>query len=40
MAAPTARSSRDIRPAIAMIQISGLIDPSMMVKIETDAILE
>jgi enamine deaminase RidA (YjgF/YER057c/UK114 family) len=31
---------KDIRPASAMIQISGLIDPSMMVEIEADAILE
>jgi enamine deaminase RidA (YjgF/YER057c/UK114 family) len=31
---------KDIRPASAMIQISGLIDPSMMVEIEADAIVE
>ena len=31
---------KEIRPASAMIQISGLIDPDMMVEIEADAILE
>jgi enamine deaminase RidA (YjgF/YER057c/UK114 family) len=31
---------REIRPASAMIQISCLIDPDMMVEIEADAILE
>jgi enamine deaminase RidA (YjgF/YER057c/UK114 family) len=31
---------KDIRPATAMIQISGLIDPEMVVEIEADAILE
>jgi len=31
---------RDIRPATAMIQISKLIDPEMVVEIEADAILE
>ena len=31
---------RDIRPATAMIQISKLIDPAMVVEIEADAILE
>jgi enamine deaminase RidA (YjgF/YER057c/UK114 family) len=31
---------RDIRPATAMIQISKLIDPDMVVEIEADAILE
>lgn len=31
---------KDIRPASAMIQISGLIDPSMVVEIEADAMLE
>jgi enamine deaminase RidA (YjgF/YER057c/UK114 family) len=30
----------DIRPASAMIQISRLIDPDMVVEIEADAILE
>jgi len=30
---------KDIRPASAMIQISRLIDPDMMVEIEADAIL-
>jgi enamine deaminase RidA (YjgF/YER057c/UK114 family) len=31
---------KDIRPASAMIQISRLIDPDMMVEIEADAVLE
>ena len=31
---------KDIRPATAMIQISKLIDPDMVVEIEADAILE
>jgi enamine deaminase RidA (YjgF/YER057c/UK114 family) len=31
---------KDIRPASAMIQISKLIDPDMMVEIEADAIVE
>jgi enamine deaminase RidA (YjgF/YER057c/UK114 family) len=31
---------KDIRPATAMIQISKLIDPEMVVEIEADAILE
>jgi enamine deaminase RidA (YjgF/YER057c/UK114 family) len=31
---------KDIRPATAMIQISRLIDPNMLVEIEADAILE
>jgi enamine deaminase RidA (YjgF/YER057c/UK114 family) len=31
---------RDIRPASAMIQISRLIDPDMVVEIEADAIRE
>jgi enamine deaminase RidA (YjgF/YER057c/UK114 family) len=31
---------KDIRPASAMIQISRLIDPDMLVEIEADAILE
>jgi enamine deaminase RidA (YjgF/YER057c/UK114 family) len=31
---------KDIRPASAMIQISRLIDPDMVVEIEADAILE
>jgi enamine deaminase RidA (YjgF/YER057c/UK114 family) len=31
---------KDIQPATAMIQISGLIDPEMMVEIEADAILD
>jgi len=30
----------NIRPACAMIEISGLIDPDMMVEIEADAILD
>ena len=31
---------RDIRPATAMIQISKLIDPAMVVEIEADAVVE
>jgi enamine deaminase RidA (YjgF/YER057c/UK114 family) len=31
---------KDIRPATAMIQISKLIDPDMVVEIEADALLE
>ena len=31
---------KDIRPATAMIQISKLIDPDMVVEIEADAVLE
>jgi enamine deaminase RidA (YjgF/YER057c/UK114 family) len=31
---------KDIRPATAMIQISKLIDPAMVVEIEADAVLE
>jgi enamine deaminase RidA (YjgF/YER057c/UK114 family) len=31
---------KEIRPATAMIQISRLIDPDMVVEIEADAILE
>jgi len=31
---------KDIRPATAMIQISRLIDPDMVVEIEADAVLE
>jgi len=31
---------KDIRPATAMIQISKLIDPDIVVEIEADAILE
>lgn len=30
----------DIRPASAMVEVSGLIDPDMMVEIEADAIIE
>jgi enamine deaminase RidA (YjgF/YER057c/UK114 family) len=31
---------KNIQPATAMIQISGLIDPEMVVEIEADAILD
>jgi enamine deaminase RidA (YjgF/YER057c/UK114 family) len=31
---------RDIRPATAMVQVSALIDPAMMVEIEAEAIVE
>jgi enamine deaminase RidA (YjgF/YER057c/UK114 family) len=30
---------RDIRPATAMVQVAGLIDPAMLVEIEADAIV-
>ena len=30
----------DIRPATAMVQVSALIDPAMMVEIEAEAIVE
>jgi enamine deaminase RidA (YjgF/YER057c/UK114 family) len=30
---------RDIRPATAMIEIKALIDPSMMIEIEADALI-
>jgi enamine deaminase RidA (YjgF/YER057c/UK114 family) len=30
---------RDIRPATAMLQISALISPEMLVEIEADAVL-
>jgi len=30
---------RDIRPATAMIQVSALIDPDMLVEIEADAVI-
>lgn len=31
---------RDIRPATSMVEVSGLIDPEMLVEIEAEAILE
>ena len=31
---------RDIRPATSMVQVSGLIDPAMLVEIEADAVIE
>lgn len=31
---------RDVRPAATMVQVSGLIDPEMLVEIEADAIIE
>ncbi|WP_027894319.1 RidA family protein [Calidithermus chliarophilus] len=31
---------RDVRPAATMVQVSGLIDPEMLVEIEADAIVE
>jgi len=31
---------RDVRPAATMVQVTGLIDPAMLVEIEADAILE
>jgi enamine deaminase RidA (YjgF/YER057c/UK114 family) len=30
---------RDIRPATAMVEVSGLIDPDMIVEIEVDALI-
>ena len=30
---------RDIRPASTMVQVSGLVDPAMLVEIEADAVL-
>jgi enamine deaminase RidA (YjgF/YER057c/UK114 family) len=30
---------RDIRPATTMVEVSGLIDPDMLVEIEVDALL-
>ncbi|MCZ2812925.1 RidA family protein [Modestobacter sp. VKM Ac-2979] len=29
---------RDVRPATAMVQVAGLIDPAMLVEIEADAV--
>ncbi len=37
MAAPTATSSHTIRPATAMVEVSKLIDPAMLIEIEADA---
>ena len=31
---------RDIRPATAMVQVSALVDPAMLVEIEAEAIVE
>ena len=31
---------RDIRPAASMVQVSGLIDPEMLVEIEVEAIVD
>jgi enamine deaminase RidA (YjgF/YER057c/UK114 family) len=30
---------RDVRPATAMVEVSGLIDPAMLVEIEADAVI-
>lgn len=30
---------RDIRPATSMVEVSGLIDPAMLVEIEVDAVV-
>lgn len=30
---------RDIRPATAMVEVSGLVDPAMLVEIEADAVV-
>ena len=31
---------RDIRPASTMVEVSGLVDPEMLVEIEADAVIE
>ncbi len=31
---------RDIRPAMTLVQVAGLVDPAMMVEIEADAIVK
>ncbi|HTT69418.1 MAG TPA: RidA family protein [Gemmatimonadales bacterium] len=31
---------RDIRPASTMVEVSGLVDPEMLVEIEADAVVE
>jgi len=31
---------RDVRPAATMVQVTGLIDPAMLVEIEAEAVLE
>jgi enamine deaminase RidA (YjgF/YER057c/UK114 family) len=31
---------RDVRPAATMVEVTGLIDPAMLVEIEAEAILE
>ena len=31
---------RDIRPVATMVQVSGLIDPTMLVEIEVDAVID
>jgi enamine deaminase RidA (YjgF/YER057c/UK114 family) len=30
---------RDVRPACTMVEVSGLVDPAMLVEIEADAVL-
>jgi enamine deaminase RidA (YjgF/YER057c/UK114 family) len=31
---------RDIRPACAMVEVAGLVDPDMLVEIEADAVID
>ncbi len=31
---------RDVRPASSMVQVSGLVDPAMLVEIEADAVIQ
>ena len=31
---------RDIRPACTLVEVSGLVDPAMLVEIEADAVVE
>ena len=31
---------RDIRPATSMVEVSGLVDPAMLVEIEADAVVD
>lgn len=31
---------RDIRPATSLVQVSGLVDPAMLVEIEAEAVLD
>jgi enamine deaminase RidA (YjgF/YER057c/UK114 family) len=31
---------RDVRPASSMVQVSGLVDPAMLVEVEADAVIQ